>query len=109
MTNQPNGEALRLKIEAALDAADGDLVGEIGFAKHTDAILSILSTALAERDERIAELEGALKPFAVEFQEQIPDDAVTLVFHSFDRQHGTGIKVADYALARAKLKESSRG
>ena len=123
MTNQPIREALadaageaieRYYDETPPDFASDDIRNEM----IADAALSILSTALAERDARIAELEEALKPFAEEGAKWVncvpphtvcpviahPDDVQVDEYGEVQNLDDASFTVADL-IAAAKLKE----
>ena len=110
MTNQPIREALALAAGEAIeryydetppDFASDDIRNEM----IADAALSILSTALAERDARIAELEvllGEIRRCA----DYVGEGQTT---HEREMRAEELERFCKNHIARAKLKESSRG
>ena len=140
MTNQPTREALVEAIKAAIVAqhdpaysyvskvsvGDVELDGSFEIEPIADAALSILSTALAERDAKIAELEEQawqLKADAYRYRWLRERDLDTIhqggvfagstprnvVINGEDLDWAVDEARGIEAEARAKLKESSRG
>ena len=131
MTNQPIREA-RLQAMLAFGQAmvdEGICISSLNesgtrdelcekTARALESALSILSTALAERDARIAELEEALKPFAEEGAKWVncvpphtvcpviahPDDVQVDEYGEVQNLDDASFTVADL-IAAAKLKE----
>ena len=123
MTNQPIREALaKLWLTNRYNDPDAwerctEASRERAF-KEAEPYLSILSTALAERDARIAELEEALKPFAEEGAKWVncvpphtvcpviahPDDVQVDEYGEVQNLDDASFTVADL-IAAAKLKE----
>lgn len=118
MTNQPTREALVEAIKAAIVAqhdpaysyvskvsvGDVELDGSFEIEPIADAALSILSTALAERDARIAELEAVVSEMVTAIDESRGGVGNFYPEVVFDKLPDGWLK-----RARAKLKESERG
>ena len=107
MTNQPIREALEAGRREFENRSVFDMERRVDMS--ISAALSILSTALAERDERIAELEGALQPM-VDAWAKLQTDGAQHINNDPERpSHGMGTIKQKHIKHAASLKESSRG